>query len=305
MYSRHDYQPPSSETIRKRQNDEHALRLLVAQRRLYNHAKQWQGLRWIGILVIGVGGPFFSLLSPPTAVTIAAITGVWLFAGRTILSWLEVSTMVKAACVQEELDQYLFEMPETIDRSERPSPEDIAVLTDDRKPLREVAKAEKLLDWYTVDTASSGITTIAIAQRSNAAYTDRLIRTTVTVWAVAAGLWLVALITWASLSDITLANFLLGALFPVLPAFLDVTEYVLNTWKAARDRADLASTITKRFTRPGQSIGPQDLLVWQERLFDLRRTTPQVPNWLYKLTRRKNESAMNRAAAQLSRQADN
>lgn len=301
----HDYQPPSSETITKRQNDEHALRLLVAQRRLYNHAKRWQGLRWIGILVIGVGGPFISLLTPPAAVTIAAITGVWLFAGRTILSWLEARTMVKAACVQEELDQYLFGMPETIDRSERPSPEDIAVLTDDKKPLTQVAKAEKLLDWYTVDVASSGITTIAIAQRSNAAYTDRLIRTTVTVWAVAAGLWLIALITWSSLSGITLANFLLGALFPVLPAFLDVTDYVLNTWKAARDRADLASTITKRFTRSDQSIEPQDLLVWQERLFDLRRTTPQVPNWLYKLTRRKNESAMNRAAAQLSRQADN
>jgi hypothetical protein len=212
--------------------------------------------------------------------------------------------MVKAACVQEELDQYLFEMPETIDRSERPSPEDIAVLAGGKRPLREVAKAENLLDWYTVDTASSGITTIAIAQRSNAAYTDRLIRTTVTVWAVIAGLWLVALITWASISGITLANFLLGALFPVLPAFLDVTEYVLNTWKAARDRADLASTITKRFARRDQSIEPQDLLVWQERLFDLRRTTPQVPNWLYKLTRRKNESAMNQTAAQLSRQAN-
>lgn len=190
------------------------LRLLVAQRRLYNHAKRWQGLRWIGLLVIGVGGPFISLLSPPGAVTIGAISGVWLFAGRTILSWLEARTMVKAACVQEELDQYLFGMPETIDRSERPSLEDIALLADDKRPLREVAKAEKLLDWYTVDIASSGVTAIAIAQRSNASYTDRLIRTTVTVWAVATGLWLIALITWASLSGITLANFLLGALFP-------------------------------------------------------------------------------------------
>lgn len=213
--------------------------------------------------------------------------------------------MVKAACVQEELDHHLFGMPETIDRSERPSLEDVARLADDKRPLREVAKAEKLLDWYPINMASSGVTTIAIAQRSNASYTDSLIRTTVKVWATAGGLWLIALFTWASLSGITLANFLLGALFPVLPAFLDVTEYVLNTWKAARDRADLASTITKRFSRSDQSIEPQDLLVWQERLFDLRRTTPQVPNWLYRLTRPKNESAMNVTAEQLSHQADN
>ncbi|MHA7191997.1 S-4TM family putative pore-forming effector [Arthrobacter sp. MDT2-16] len=299
----HDYHPPSSETISQRQNDDRSLRLLIAQRRLYNHAKRWQGLRWIGVLIIGVGGPFISLLAPTAAVTIAAITGVWLFAGRTLLSWLEARTMVKAACVQEELDQYLFDMPETIDRAERPSPEDIALIADDNKSLWNIAKAEKLLDWYTVDASSTGVTTIAIAQRSNAAYTDRLIRTTVTVWAVTAVLWLIALITWASFSGITLASFLLGALFPVLPAFLDVTEYVMNTWKAARDRADLATTITKRFTRDDQSIEPQDLLVWQERLFDLRRTTPQVPNWLYKLTRRRNERAMKRAAAQLRHKA--
>lgn len=297
-----DYQPPTSETIGGRQNDDHSLQLLIAQRRLYNRSKRWQALRWIGLLIIGIGGPFISLLAPAAAVTIAAITGAWLFSGRTVLSWLEARTMVKAACVQEELDHYLFDMPETIDRSERPALEDIAILAADKRPLRQVAEDEELVNWYTIDTASTGITTIAIAQRSNAAYTDRLIRTTVTVWAIAATIWLIALITWASLSGITLANFLLGALFPVLPAFLDVTEYVMNTWKAARDRADLASTISKRFSQQDQSIEPQDLLVWQERLFDLRRTTPQVPNWLYKLTRPKNEQAMKQAAAHLRSQ---
>lgn len=301
--SSHDYQPPSSSTIARRQNDERALQLLVAQRRFYNRAKRWQSLRWIGILVIGLGGPFFSLLAPAVAVSVAAVTGVWLFAGRTVLALLENRTMLKAACVQEELDQYLFDMPDTIDRSGRPTPEDIALIAADKKPIRDVAKKEKLVDWYTVDANSPGTTTIAIAQRSNAAYTDRLIRTTVTVWAAAAILWLAGLITWASISGVTLATFLLGALFPVLPAFLDVSEYVMNTWKAARDRADLAATIGRRFSRRDQSIEPQDLLVWQERLFDLRRTTPQVPNWLYKITRARNERAMKQTASHLRHQS--
>ncbi len=294
-----DYSAPSSDVIATRQNDKYALQLLITQRRLYTRAKRWQGLRWIGILVLGIGGPFVSLLAPSYAVAIGAIAGVWLFAGRTMFTYAETRTMVRAACVQEQLDQYLFDMPETIVRSDRPSLEDVLLLAGADDAVQETAKREKLLDWYPIDPASSGIVSIAIAQRSNAAYTDRLIRTTVEIWGTSAVVWLVVLILWASLTGMGLSNFLLGALFPVLPAFLDVTEYVLNTRRAAKDRADLASTITRRLSDQDQSIDDQDLLVWQERLFDLRRTTPQVPDWLYKLSRNRNEQAMNRAAVKL------
>ena len=254
------------------------------------------------MLVLGIGAPFVALLAPNFAVVVGAVAGLWLLAGRTVLSWLETRTMVRAACVQEELDQYLFTMPETITRAERPSPEGVVLMApEEDAPLVVAAQKERLTDWYPIDAATPGAVTIAIAQRSNAAYTDRLIRTTVTVWALCAVIWLAALVLWASLTGITLANFLLGALFPVLPAFLDVAEYVGNTWKAAQDRTDLAATIARRLAQSNAPVDGQDLLVWQERLFDLRRTTPQVPNWLYGLTRRRNERAMNAAARQLRR----
>jgi hypothetical protein len=293
-----EYSPPSSASIDQRQNSVRALQLLIAQRRLYTRAKRWQGVRWGGLLVLGIGAPFLSLIAPTFAVAAGAVTGLWLFAGRTVLTWLETRTMVKAACVQEELDHYLFAMPRTITRYERPTPEDVDLLvhSDD---VRSVANREKLTDWYPIDAASPGAVTIAIAQRANASYTNRLIRTTVGVWAAITVIWMAVLILWGSLSNITLSDFLLGALFPVLPAFLDVAEYVVNTWKAARDRADLATTIEGRLAASPTSIDGQDLLVWQERLFDLRRTTPQVPNWLYRATRNRNEHAMTSAARQL------
>jgi hypothetical protein len=293
-----EYAPPTSAVIDQRQNDFRALRLLIAQRRLYTRAKRWQGVRWGGLLVLGVGAPFVSLLAPTFAIAAGALAGVWLFAGRTVLTWLETRTMVKAACVQEEFDHHLFGMPHTITRAERPTPEDIDLLvrSDD---VRSIADRGKLTNWYPIDIASPGVVTIAIAQRANASYTDRLIRITVGVWATITLIWLTVLILWGSLSNIALSDFLLGALFPVLPAFLDAAEYVVSTWKAARDRADLATTIERRLATSSLSIDGQDLLVWQERLFDLRRTTPQVPNWLYRATRRRNEHAMTAAARQL------
>ncbi|MGP5391342.1 S-4TM family putative pore-forming effector [Glutamicibacter arilaitensis] len=298
-----NYSPPCSGKIQRAQNEAFALRLLIAQRRLYSRAKAWQGARWIGLLILGIGAPFVTLLMPTAAVAIGAITGVWLFAGRTIIAWREARIMVRAAAIQEAFDQHLFDMPATIVRSERPEPEEIILLSGNDDDLQRVAKKENLFDWYPIDPSSDGSVSVAIAQRINASYTGRLIRTTVKIWAVVSLAWLIALVTWAALLEISLTNFLLGVLFPLLPAVLDVVEYVISTWKAAKDRTDLAATITRRLSPGDDKIDGQELLVWQERLFDLRRTTPQIPNWLYGLTRRRNEAAMHTAAHQL-RQTD-
>lgn len=293
------YDPPSTATIQQRQNQTHALRLLLAQRRLYSKAKRWQGVRWFGLVVLGVGAPFASLLIPGADVVAGALAGLWLFVGRTLLTWLESSTMIRAASLQEEFDQYIFQMPSAITRIEHPTPEDIADLVGDEIALQAQVTKEKLRDWYPLQDGALGAVSIAIAQRSNAAYTDRLIRTTVTVWASGIGIWVLALVIWSSLSGISLAAFLLGVVLPVLPVVVDVTEYVLSTWRAAQDRADLASSIETRISAGEPSIQGQELLVWQERIFDLRRTTPQIPDWLYRLTRRRNERAMHAAAKTL------
>lgn len=295
-----DYPPPSSASIATRQNDDEALRLLLAQRRLYTRAKRWQGARWIGLLILGVAAPFISLLIPGSAVAIGAITGIWLFVGRTFLTAAEVRTMTKAAAVQEELDLYIFQMPKTIERASRPTIEEIELLVRDKQALRAAASRERLTYWYDVDPSHPGAETIAIAQRANASYTDRLIRTAVTVWAIVTVVWLALLLTWSALSGLAFGLILLGVLFPVLPAVLDVADYLRSTWRAAQDRADLARTIESRL-EDGEPIMGQELIAWQTQLYDLRRTTPQVPDWLYKITRKRNEAAMHAASKRLRR----
>ncbi|NRG43018.1 hypothetical protein HRK28_19090 [Rathayibacter sp. VKM Ac-2835] len=294
------YTPPPSSGIATRQNDDEALRLLLAQRRLYTRAKRWQGARWTGLLILGVAAPFISLLIPGSAVAVGATTGIWLFVGRTFLTAAEVRTMTKAAAIQEELDLYIFQMPETIERTSRPNIEEIELLVRDKQSLRSVATRERLIDWYDVDPTHPGAETIAIAQRANASYTDRLIRTAVTVWAIVTMLWLAILLTWSALSGLTFGLILLGVLFPVLPAVLDVADYLRSTWRAAQDRADLARTIESRLEEDNPIIG-QELISWQTQLYDLRRTTPQVPNWLYKITRKRNEAVMHAASNRLRR----
>lgn len=285
--------------MRRTQNTPPALQLLLAQRRIYSNAKLWQAFRWWGVLAIGVSAPVLAVLVPASAVVVGAIAGLWLFAGRTVLAWAENRQMGRAAAVQEVFDQTVFGMPRSISRSALPAPEDIARIAGTGAALTVDARREQLLDWYPIDAEIDGSRAVAIAQRANAAYSDRLLRATVTLWVAAAAIWAVIVVGASLATHMELAIFLLGVSLPILPAALDAFEYIRSIARAARDRADLAGTIATRLAE-SDPIEPHELLVWQERLYDLRRTTPQVPNWLYRRLRAKNESAMHAVAAQFS-----
>lgn len=300
-----EYTPPPSADMLARQNDDDALRLLIAQRRLYSRAKRWLGLRWFGMVVIGLAAPVVSVVWPALAVVAGAIAGLWIFLGRTVLVSAQATATAKAAVTQEQFDFYVFGMPASIERSTLPSLEEISSIAGEDSRLRAVAIDEDLIDWYPINPDDTGTVTVAISQRANASYSDRLIRTTVIVWASFTVAWVVALMTVSVVVGVSLITFLVGVVLPILPAFLDVVEYVSAMRKAARGRGDLAGSIERRLKGIGEPIEGNDLLVWQERLYELRRSAPQVPDAIYKIKRRVNERAMKSAASQLGKQARN
>lgn len=303
MASAPDYTPPASATIDARQNTAEALRLLVAQRRLYSRAKRWQSSRWIGLVIISLAAPLVTIVWDEAAVWTGACAGLWLFLGRTFFAWRESVIMTKAAIVQEDFDFYVFDMPRSIERADRPSFEDIALISGDDSSLLSAARREKLLHWYSVSAANPAALTVAIAQRANAEYSHRLLRRTVAIWLILTVTWGILLVVVSAAIGLPLATFILGVGLPVLPAALDLSEYLHNISKAASDRRDLANTIEQKIGI-SEPIEGFELLVWQERLFDLRRTTPQIPDWLYRITREQNERAMKAAADQLSDRKD-
>ncbi|MGW6258529.1 S-4TM family putative pore-forming effector [Streptomyces sp. NPDC055085] len=301
--SQPDYAPPTSARMQACQNEDDALRLLIAQRRLYSKAKRWLALRWFGMLIIGLGAPVMSVIWPELAVVSGAIAGLWIFLGQSVLINAQSVGVTKAAAVQEQFDFYVFGMPTSVDRSTLPSMEEISAVAGPDPDLRRTATDAKLLDWYPIDANDSGILTVAIAQRANVSYADRLLRSTAIAWTTLTAIWVVALIAASVVVKISLLTFLVGVLLPVLPSFLDVARYVLGIRRAARDRADLTRSIESRIRTSGDSIEASDLLVWQESIYELRRSTPLVPDSIYKMKRALNERVMKTAATQIRRQA--
>lgn len=116
-------------------------------------------------------------------------------------------------------------------------------------------------------------------------------------------LWFGALVALSFLADLSLTQFMVGVFLPILPAFLDIGKYVFDIRRAARDRKDLANSIEERLEGSGGAIEGQNLMVWQGRLYELRRSTPEVPDFVYNLRRKANELAMHSVARQLAERA--
>lgn len=295
-----EYKAPSAKEIAQTQDTLDSLRLLLAQRRLYRVAKLWLGLRWIGMVLIGIGAPVVAMASPSSAVVSGAIAGIWLFAGRTVMLIAQSNKVIEAASVQDQFDRRIFGMPDSPHQSSLPSREDVAKAAGPDGEIQAAAQEEQLLGWYPIDERVDGATTVAVAQRANVSYSDSLLRTTALWWMLAVAAWIFVLLAISFVVGLTLPEFLLGVAFPVLPGFLDVVQYVTGLRRAASQRAELAREIEGRLSL-GDPINSVELLVWQERVFELRRTTPDVPDFIYKLRRKKNEAAMVSAAGQLTK----
>lgn len=289
------YTPPSSDTIKSLQNEDASIRLLLAQRRLYSKAKYYLTARLIGMAVIGIGAPIVSVLRPDLAVVAGAAAGLWIFLGRTWFAARERLLTEQAAAVQEHFDFRVFAMPEVAPRHVAPSPEDVALVTANVTDFHLEATEQHLLDWYPIKPENPGAVSVAISQRANAAYTDRLLRTTATVWMTCAVVWAIVLVVISTVMGLSLRDFLLGIFLPVLPAALDVAEFMRGVRVSARERADLAAVIQRRLKDNSNPLEPSELLVWQDRLFELRSTTPLVPDSIYWLSRKRNETAMHAA----------
>jgi hypothetical protein len=284
-----------------RQDEMRALRLLLAQRKLYSRAKRWSFLRWIGFSVIGVAAPIVTVIVPQASVAVGALAGIWIFLSRTWFSSVERGLAAKAADIQEQFDQMVFGMPDQITRVPSASMEEISVLVGDDQSVASQVQKESLKGWYPFDSRLDGAIAIAIAQRANAAYSERLLNANATVWLVTTLLWSGAAVIASLIVGLTLPAFLLGVALPLLPALLDVWDQYRSTKRAGEVRRSMADNI-ERFVR-GQAerqLAPEDLLLWQDQLYELRRKSPQIPNLLYKGTRERNEQAMNKAAAELA-----
>lgn len=295
-----EYSAPNASVIAATQVSQPALRLMLAQRALYARAKRWTYLRWIGFSVMGIVAPLVAVFIPTAAVIVGAAAGIWIFLSRTVFKAFEGDLAAQGAAVQEDFDRLVFGMPPLGTREPRPTPENLADCAGPEHSVFQRSQREGLTDWYPLDQDVAGTVCVAIAQRANAAYSERLLRVNARSWLMVLAAWAFVIIAASLAIGMGLSTFLLGVAAPLLPASLDVYDQWRTSRRACSDRRSMADDIERAVRGTSQKpLSDEDLLVWQERLYSLRRSGPLVPDRIYARTRRANEQAMKAAAADL------
>jgi hypothetical protein len=299
------YTPPPPERIAFKQNEDAQLCLLLSQRRLYSQAKIWSNIRIFGLGVVAIASPLIVAVWPATATATASIAALWFIFSRLIFLPAERRDAMRAATIQEQFDITIFSMPAIAVRDPQVLPEEITRLAGKRSIRRRAYSAERLRNWYPINQDVDGRIAIAIAQRSNLAYTEALLRRSSHAWVLLLSVWVVVAVGIGVASGFSLAAFLLAVVLPILPPYLDALDEWQNIRLAGKERRALTLEIQQAITSDSTAAVTPDLLVgWQAQLFALRRDAPLVPDWLYWVLRDGIEKEMEDAAAFLGSTAN-
>lgn len=291
------YEPPTADKIATAQDADANLKLLLAQRLFYSRAKVWTTVRGLGVGIVAIAAPLLAAFWEPATVPAASVAAVWYVLNRVLFQNLERRDATRGATVQEQFDSTVFGMPTIAVREPRVLPEDIARITKSRAKRRRMYRVERLRGWYPIQTEVSGRIAIAIAQRGNAAYSRRLMQWHATLWLALLATWAVAAVVIALCFGFSLETFLLAVAIPVGPPLVDAWDDFMRVRAASREQEALANEIQDAINADvARPIRPEQLLAWQSQLFALRRDAPLVPDWLYWLLRKGNETEMSESA---------
>ena len=157
-------------SLASRQNEPWNLRLLAAQRQLYQEAKRWQQLRsWSVVGMAGVG--VLATLFAPSLLPIFGPVGGVVAIGQWVALMLIRRRTKLAAATQEAFDTTVFALPWNATLASKPDPEDVIAAD-----ARFTGDREKLLDWYAVPAGAGYPYDIIFSQRTNIRWDSSLRR---------------------------------------------------------------------------------------------------------------------------------
>ncbi|MBE9039671.1 hypothetical protein IQ235_02530 [Oscillatoriales cyanobacterium LEGE 11467] len=290
--------------IPQEQNTQSRLELLAAQRQLYSDAKT---LQLVSIIVSVPGVIVWSILValfPSLTVYSASWSLVAIFLELLVFSQSRKSIQKKAAKIQQIFDCEVLQFKwSTLNCGGRVEPEtivDSANRYKDKNP-----NFSKLQDWYPVSVSRLPIHQARIiCQRSNI-WWDAQLRRRYCRWIVITLLVLIiTALPIGLIRSLTLENFLLSVLFPLSPAFVfGIRQYTEHNEAAARldglrENSELLvqAVINGRSTKPDLEKESYSL---QMQIYDNRRRSPLILDWIYSLLRKEDEEKMNKGAESL------
>ena len=267
--------------VRERQNEQHSLDRLIAQRFLYRRAKRAESWRLLsvifvaGLLLWGLAAEGESVSQVATLIVVL----LW-FLDQVLLVPLASRIKMEAATVQEDFDCFVLEIPwPEHSGHERPMPDRISELA--RKGRESAAVNKGLEDWYGGDEIPREALAARLhCQRVNCRWDGRLRREWIASVSFVLALFGVVSLALAAIVGVSLLDVVLATAAALrLVAWL-WTE--IQGQSVAKNRMEKLQRYLSHSGRRRGQMNLCDIRLAQAVIFDHRRSCPAVPDWFYR-----------------------
>jgi hypothetical protein len=291
--------------IPQQQNLQRRLELLAAQRQLYSDAKNLQIISVIISVPVVIAWSILVALFPTLAVYAALWGIIATFLELLVFSRLQKSTQEKAAKIQQIFDCEVLQFNwASLNCGVRVERETI-IDASNRYKRKNLNFIQQLQDWYPISVGQLPIHQARIiCQRSNV-WWDAQLRRCYSKWIIIILLSLTVIVSLIGLiGGLTFEKFLLAILVPLIPAFVfGLRQYTEHNEAATRldrlrENAEVLfeQVISRRYTTQDLERESYSL---QTQIYDNRRRSPLILDWLYSRLRNKDEEQMNKGAESL------
>ena len=294
-------------TIAQLQNEPRQLQRLAAQRQLYSTAKR------IFAVQLLLGGPV-AIAWSLAAVALPPLKGYAATWGLLVsfLDWFWLTQWQKrlrgqAAGIQEAFDCYVFQLPwNDIKAGKAP---DAELVKDYADKYQSAASAlPPLIDWYAPVVSELPLEIgRVICQRSNC-WWDSHQRRRYATWVLGSVVTLTILMTGVGfIGGFTVEKLFLAIILPLSPALLlgsrQYTEQTEAATRLDKLKEHAATLWSDACAGKAKAKLADRSRVLQDEIFDNRKKSPLVFDWIFSRLRNNYDAQMNHGAAELAEEA--
>lgn len=284
--------------ILKRQNKDIHINELLAQKRVYAIAKNYQGL----LIFISVPLPIIISLvvkTNPTLIDEASYIYV-LYAiiaavGEKVLESTIDRLKKIAASIKETFDTKVLDIPVN---------ETLNLVLIDREIIRRYSLkykenqkiVKKVTDWYSlaIKKVATNVASL-LCQRTNITYDFSVRKRYKYLVYLISSITFAILLIIALMNDLSLQGFLIEVILPSIPVFMFAYKEINSNTESIDNLNHLRNLIESKLTKTNidDNIDKEHLRNIQDRIYNNRLLSPMIPDFIYNFLRPKLEDEMN------------
>lgn len=284
-----------------RQNQPYFLKLLAAQRQIYNEEKKWFNT-WLilSTLITLAGSGTLALIQPVNALISLAII-LWVIGDIVVLMYITKHGQ-NAARIQELFDCELFELPWNDFLAKKPEESVIDAAASRYDTQADAADKARLPDWYTkrIDGMPLHMARI-VCQQENLQWEEKQRREYITWAGIALLIIALILVVISILANWPARVFFSGPLLIMAPFFAICLKHIYEHYKAINRLIELNTDCARLFEEASLPSADPESIKHQSRelqneIFQHRANNPPVFNWFYNRIRNKYEKQFQKQA---------